>query len=115
MIFMEIESGIIAHAPFCVPRFHDFQNGAYAMISLLSSMKINLLQKSEFSITPRRVSGGQPAAWIPEQCMLIHFLRCKKVCQNDFPAPPGTQNSHFDTLLHLKIMSKCISGNHAAD
>ena len=45
-----------------------------------------------------------------------HTFLDAKVCQNDFSAPPGTQNLHFDILLHLKKCVKMHSPeNHAAD
>ena len=112
---MEIKSWIIAHAPFCVPRFHDFQNGAYAMISLLSSMEITFLQKMIFPLLPggflevsRRHGFQENAFW--------HTFLDAKVCRNANSEFRGERESHFDTLLHLK---KCVkihfSEIHAAD
>ena len=111
---IEIISEIIAHAPFCVPRFHDFQNGAYAMISLLSSMEITCYRKVSF---PLLLEGFLEVSRRHgfQEMHLTHFSRCKNVSKLPFRFPRNSEFAFRHTFASEKYIKMHFSEIHAAD
>ena len=101
---MELKSEIIAYAPFWKSWNRTFQKWKRSRNHFSGTPGPPIFRKSEFSITPRRVSGGQSAAWFSENAFRHTFLDAK-VCPNAISEFQGERKSQNDTLLVIK---KCV-------
>ena len=104
MEFLGIGNSILAYIHFWKSQNHAFQKWIHARIAFPDPPEPPIFRKSEFSVTPRVVSGGRSAAWFSGKCILTYFLDAK-VCQISISMIWWDPESVKYTLLE---MQKCV-------